>query len=287
MNVALNHPRRLVVLGVALALVVAALLPGTWRSALAQTAGTPPPPPPATVSVTVVVNNQVETIVTTPGGLASLSIPPGSQITSIALDVVTSPGASSATADAALAAVIDFIDSAGLTGSASGTEVGYLFEIDFNPSQAANFMTSQPMVMNGITFTQLGGTVFQAGSVLPEPGVATLNVLPETLAQVGGDLSRIFVVFVDPDAGVTEEVTMLPSPGAGQVAFEFTKEGSYAVMIRQIAVDAPAAPSPAETGMGAAEESGAKNPLAIALGAAALLGIAGLGARVAMGRRSA
>ena len=285
MKIALNH-RRLIATSVALALVAVALLPGTWRSALAQTAGTPQPPPPATVSVTVVVNNTVETIVTTPGGLASLSIPPGSQITSISLDVVTSPAATSATADAALAAVIDFIDSSGLTGTASGTEVGYLFEIDFNPGQAANFMTSQPMVMNGITFTQLGGTVFQAGSVLPEPGVATLNVLPETLAQVGGDLSRLFVVFVDPTAGVTEEVTMLPSPGPGVIAFEFTKEGSYAIMVRPIA-GAPAAPSPADTGMGVTQESGATNPLAIALGVAALLGIAGIGARFAMGRRSA
>ncbi|MGE3961607.1 MAG: hypothetical protein AB7F65_08010 [Dehalococcoidia bacterium] len=283
MNIAL-HPRRFAILGVALALVAVALMPGTWRSALAQTAG-PPPPPPATVSVTVIINNTVETIVTTPGGLASLTIPPGSQITSIALDVITSPAATGATADAALSAVIDFIDASGLTGTATGTEVGYLFEIDFNPGQAANFMTSQPMVMNGITFTQLGGTVFQAGSVLPEPGVATLNVLPETLAQVGGDLSRLFVVFVDPVAGVSEEVTMLPSPGAGQLSFEFTKEGSYAVLVRPIA-GAPEAPAPAETGMGAAEETGATNPLAIALGAAALLGIAGLGARFAMGRRS-
>ena len=46
-------------------------------------------------------------------------------------------------------------------------------------------------------------------------------------------------------------------------------------------------PSPADTGMGVTEESGATNPLAIALGVLALAGIAGAGARFAIGRRSA
>ncbi len=73
-------------------------------------------------------------------------------------------------------------------------------------------------------------SLLQTGIELPQPATGILNVLPETLAQAGGDLSRLAVYFVDPDNGVIEPVKMLPSPAPGQLAFEFTKPGAYAVL---------------------------------------------------------
>lgn len=289
--------RSTLVVGILTAVVFAAIaMPGSLGTVLAQTSGAPPPPPPATVTVTVVVNNETTTVVTTPGGLASIALPPGSQITSISLDVTTSPAATGATADAALSAVIDFIDSSGLTGTATGTEVGYLFEIDFGGT-VRNIGTRGPaLVMDYRALALFGREAFQTTgpTVLAKPATATLNVKPETLAQVGGDLSRLQVVFVDPVNKVSEAVKMLPSPGPGKISFEFTKKGAYAVLVRPIVTASPAAatpvagavvPRPANTGTGLPVEfTSTVSLLAVAV-SVLVLGAAAGGTALAVRRR--
>jgi len=286
---------------VTLALALVALAPGGFGTALAQTTpGVPPPAPPATVTVTVVVNNETTTVVTTPGGLASIVLPPGSQITSISLDVVTSPSATSATADAALTAVLEFIESSGLTGAGSGTEVGYVFEIAFGGTVRTIGSGGPALVMDYRSLLMFGREAFQTTgpTVLAKPAVATLNVKPETLAQVGGDLSRLQVVFIDPVNKISEPVKMVASPGPGAISFEFTKKGSYAVIVRPIVTAAPTAgsvvtpaagtggapagavvPRPANTGTGIPAEQSSR--LMLPLLAAAVLGL-GLAGGVAL-----
>jgi hypothetical protein len=298
MNTALHHPLRIVVIGVAVAIALVALLPGTWAEAQTSTAGAPPSP--STVTVTVVVNGNQETIVTTPGGLASITIPAGSQITSVSVTLVTSPEQMITNLSGSMLAVYEFVAQSGesfLGGGVSGVgfsggnfEIGYVFAIGFD-SAASTLGGGPQLVMNGgaLAQLQLSEDALQTGTELAVAASATLNVLPETLAQVGGDLSRLIVVYVDPANSVIEPVTMLPSPGPGVLAFEFTKDGSYAVMVAPLTADeiagGPAAPVPADTGMGA--ESGATDTVAIVLGVVALGGILGLGGRYALRRRSA
>jgi len=296
---ALTHrPRRALAFGVAIAIALIALLPGAWGTALGQTAGAPPPP--AVVTVTVVVDGTSTQVITTPGGLASIILPPGSQITSVSLTVTTSPAAVSSEAAASTQAVTNFIEELGgaawilgnlstVNFAGSNIQVGYVFAVSFDSAASALGVGPQ-LVMNGgaLAQLQLSQEAFQTAE-LAVAAVGTLNVLPETLAQVGGDLSRLIVVYVDPANNVVEAVTMLPSPGPGVLAFEFTKAGSYAVIVAALTpeelADVPAAPSPADTGMGDTE-SGATNTLAIILSVVALAGILGAGS-LAVSRRRA
>ncbi|PKN82863.1 MAG: hypothetical protein CVU47_01370 [Chloroflexi bacterium HGW-Chloroflexi-9] len=271
-----------------------ALLPGSFSPALAQTAGTPPPPPPAIVTVTVVVNGDTETIVTTPGGLATVVLPPGSAVTTISLTVTTTPASASAEADTATLAVTDFVSNllggtADLTGSTSTVldgetvELAYVFTVSFGGS-ASN--AGQMFVMSSSAMLQVQqGAFLQTGTELPEPATGILNVLPETLAQAGGDLSRLSVYFVDPNGGIFEPVKMLPSPAPGQLAFEFTKEGAYAILVNVVTAEATVAPAPANTGISATTEADRTGTDALLAGTVlATIALGGLGLRFARRR---
>lgn len=277
---------------VAVVLGALALLPGAFSPALAQTVPAPPPPPPAVVTITVVVNGNEETIATTPGGLATVILPEGSTVTGISLTVTTSPG-DIAAPRAELAAVYDFVSNV-LGGFASATPgelvddgdgnvlLAYVFEVSFGPFQASN--AGQMFVMDSATMLQAQpGAFLQTGIELPVPATGILNVLPETLAQAGGDLSRLSVYFVDPASGVFEPVTMLPSPGPGQIAFQFTKEGAYAILVNVISVDA--VPAPANTGIPASTEADRTGTYALLAGTVlATIALGGLGLRFARRR---
>ncbi len=272
---------------VAVMLGAIALLPGAFSPALAQTA--PPPPPPAVVTVTVVVDNQEQTIVTTPGGLATVILPPGSTVTSISLTVTTSPGQAS-NVDTATAAVTSFVEEV-LGGTTSiplpttegdSLQLGYVFVVSFPNPDASN--AGQLLVMDAGTMLQVQpGLFLQTGTELPVAATGILDVLPETLAQVGGDLSRLSVYFVDPASGTFEPVTMLPSPGPGQLAFQFTKEGAYAILVNAITVDA--VPAPANTGIPASTEADRTGTYALLAGTVlATIALGGLGLRFARRR---
>lgn len=278
---------------VSVILGVIAVMPGSFSPALAQTAGTPPPPPPAVVTVSVIVDGNTETIVTTPGGLATVVLPPGSAVTSISLSVTTSPSQASTQVDEATQAVTSFVSdilggtvegvTGGLTGvSGENLQLGYVFEVSFGDT-ASN--AGQMFVMSYSALLQVQhGSFPQAGVELSEPATGILNVLPETLAQVGGDLSRLAVYFVDPDSGIIEPVNMLPSPGPGQLAFQFTKEGAYAILVDAIA-DAGAAPVPANTGIPSTAEADRTRTNALLAGTVlATIALGGLGLRLARRR---
>ncbi|GMU39282.1 MAG: hypothetical protein AMXMBFR23_01480 [Chloroflexota bacterium] len=262
--------RGFVAIGASLAVAALALLPGAWGTALAQT--TPPPPPPAQVTITVVVNDEEQTIVTTPGGLATVELPAGSQITSITVTVTTTPGELASTTTGASIAVAEFLETT--PSVVAGLEVGYVFEILFGGNVRAIGAGGPALVMDHAAVLQMSREVLQTTGpvVLPTPAVARLNLLPETLAQVGGDLSRISVILVDPATGIIETMTMLPSPGPGQIAFEFTKQGAYAIMVNPITVGDIGVPAPANTGIAAADSTsrGASMWMLAGLGAVAL-----------------
>jgi hypothetical protein len=278
---------------VSVMLAVVALMPGSFSPALAQTAGTPPPPPPAVVTVSVVVDGNTETIVTTPGGLATVVLPPGSAVTSISLSVTVSPSQAGAAVDEATQAVTSFVSdilggtvegvTGGLTGlSGENLQLGYVFEVSFGGT-ASN--AGQMFVMSSSAMLQMQpGSFTPAGIELPQPATGILNVLPETLEQAGGDLSRLAVYFVDPDSGIIEPVNMLPSPGPGQLAFQFTKEGAYAILVN--AITAPgAAPVPANTGIPATTEADRTGAYALLAGTVlATIALGGLGLRFARRR---
>jgi len=300
--------RSALAVGLVTAVVLATIaMPGNLGTALAQTGGTPPPPPPAVVTITVVVNNETQTIVTTPGNLGTVTLPAGSQVTSISLTVTTNPEQAGATAIGAVNAVTDFVaDVLGGTSTSSFTgagtsdgqlELGYVFDISFGGSARAIGARGPALVMDYAALREFGREAFQTSgpTVLAKAAVGTLNVKAETLAQVGGDLSRVSVYFVDPAKKVIEPVKMLPSPGPGKVSFEFTKAGSYAVMVNAI-VAAPAAgaatpaagavvPRPANTGTGLPVEMTSTVGLLAVAASVLVLGAAAGGTAIAVRRR--
>lgn len=76
-------------------------------------------------------------------------------------------------------------------------------------------------------------------------------------------------------------VDMLPSPGPGQLAFAFTKEGAYAILVNAITAPA-AAPVPANTGIPATTEADRNGAYAILADTVlTTIALGGLGLRLA------
>lgn len=148
--------------------------------------------------------------------------------------------------------------------------------------------------MDAGALTQHGTQAFQAGAPADLGVVATMtiNVPADALADVGGDLTRIEVVYLNEFTGEPESVTMLPSPGPGQVEFEWTKEGVYLLVTRplvplpplDLAPAAQAVPVPADTGMGDATTSTNTTAYIALAGVLAAMAATGLGARFALRR---
>jgi hypothetical protein len=304
-----QHRRTAVALVAAAAVAVAALLPGTWGTAVAQTAGE--------VQVTFTVDGQQHTSILTDEGL-SIEIPPGATITGMNVFVADGTsilgdlqartnaitaladllGVSSGNLNAAL------VGSAQATQSADGTRLlrGFV-RVGFTvPSNASLLSGRDAFVMDARALTQHHVRAFQVSPPTDLGVTATMSlfVSAEAVADVGGDMSRIQVFYLNEFTGEPEPVTMLPSPGPGQVAFEWTREGDYVIMTRllvplpPLVLDAEPAPQavpiPADTGMGEVAGNTAANTaayLALAGVLAALVGIGGVGARLAVRRRRA
>jgi hypothetical protein len=302
MNFATHHPRRALAIAVAIAIALLALLPGTWGTALAQTAGT--------VVVTFTVNGTETTVETTTDNLATITIPPGSTITGMEVFTSSSPDmfvafAAAGKAQVALASFLGVdagalnanTGSIGAAQSADGTWlVRTVLNLNFTVPTSSLAIEREALVMDAGALLQHGfHTVnFTAPVDLGVVASMTINVPPEALADVGGDLSRIEIIYLNEFTGEAEPVTMLPSPGPGQIAFEWSKEGTYILVTRPLvplppldlaAAGGPSVPTPADTGMGATE-SGATNTLAIVLGVVALAGILGAGSLAASRRRA-
>ncbi|MFA7248278.1 MAG: hypothetical protein WC273_01435 [Dehalococcoidia bacterium] len=284
--------------GVAAVLVgLVALAPGTWGVALAQTAGTPsaPPPPPnstSTVTITVISGSTTTTLVTTPNQLSQVSLPPGSEVTSMTLTTTISPASSD------LAAFSTFVVDQSLS---QDSVIEVLFDIQFDLLTTARAIgtgaTSEALAMDLRGLQNAHVQIFQAKATdtLKKAAAATITVPPETLAQVGGDLSRLQVRYMNTATKVAEDVTMLPSPAANKLSFQFTKEGKYAIYVRPLVppagapqaapATAPVVPRPANTGTGIpAEGSLGSQLLPIILVTLALGAITGIGLRAARRR---
>ena len=291
----LTHPRSLITLGVALALVVLALFPGGWASAQTQTAGTPTPLTSCEAGFNLTgAGTCVKTVTNTPqtftvqtagqtttlgglgnGGTVEVVIPPnypaGAQLAIQTTSTITVDGNGQTT-------TVSEVVSIQCTGNCDGTPVTFRMSLELtlgfqdfscaalnlpdlcvaffvnDLASAANLGTSNGY--HAISFGIVTGeTAPGSGPEQAAPTAVLARILPGGIIE--GDLppGNWGIEFQAPAADV----------GPGQVT----------------------TPSPADTGMGAAAESGATDTMAIVLGLVALAGILGVGARFALGRRQA
>lgn len=252
MNAVPQHPRRVLALGVAIAIGLLALLPSSWAEAQTGTAGAPPPPVtvvPTTVALTA-GSTETTTVGLNPGSTSSISLPPGS----IPAGVTQ------------------------LTVAALPPET-----LEDNPPPAGNFVAA--------SFT------IDLGSETPldEPATISFELTPEQIAALEEGATPN-ALFFDTATGTWSEGGSTCTPPSTPVwnpptlSVEVCHFSDWIVVGQQsddVAEAPPAtAPSPANTGMGA-DDSGATDPLVIALGAVALAGALGLGGRYAVRRRAA
>ncbi|MGE3961606.1 MAG: hypothetical protein AB7F65_08005 [Dehalococcoidia bacterium] len=311
---ALANARRAIVLGLAIALVAVALLPGAWGTALAQTAGpvtstdpttgttttttTQPDgtrvtetvrtdgttstvtetPSGETTTVVVVPNQGTVTVVAAPNQPVTVTVAPANPNTDTSLQVdvlatTLSVPAGTLSADETISIVEQSFTLAIVLGIQDATQIG------FNTQS----QTTAPGTIVPVRVFELGVQKADGSSgQIAQPIEMTWEFTPDVLLAAGGDFANLLMITYDPDTETWSQVKQV-SHTATSATFEVPHFSLWAFAYRAAA---PAVPTPADTGMGAAEETGATNPLAIALGAAALLGIAGLGARFAIARRS-
>ncbi len=312
---ALANTRRAVVLGLAIALIATALLPGAWGTALAQTAGTVTSTDPTTgtttttttqpdgtrvtetvrtdgttstvtakpsgetTTVVTVPNQGTVTVVQAPNQPVTVTVAPANPNTdstmqigtlSISLDV---PGGT-LSADETISIVESSFSLAIVLGIEDATRIGFNTQ-----AQAAEPGTIVPVRVFELEVQKSDGSSGQ----IQKPIEMTWDFTPDVLRAAGGDFANLLMITYDPDTETWTQVKQVSHTDTS-ATFEVPHFSTWAFAYRAAA---PAAPSPADTGMGVTEDSGATNPLAIALGVFALVAVAGLGARVAMGRRSA
>lgn len=266
MNAVIQHPRRALALGVAIALALLALLPGSWGDALAQTAGQPTPSP---TTVTVPVTPGATTTAPLGGssaGTKTVTVPAGAftQAVEVRTEVRTFQRT-----------VIQGFTLAGVT---------------YPPivSTGAEVVDVSTVVLEVFDLAALtaGNEEVQPG----EPVTLSFELSAETLAAANGDPNNVRLAFYDEDAERWEDVTCAVVGTALECTLpHFSLWALYAVQEQAPSQEGTPAttPSPANTGMGDSSESAATNTVGIALGAIALAGILGAGGRYAMGRRSA
>ncbi|MCA9846823.1 MAG: hypothetical protein KC458_02015 [Dehalococcoidia bacterium] len=270
MNVAIHHPRSIIAIGVAVALALLALLPGTWGTALAQTAGTP------TATITI-VNPGAQSTATVVGtatatvgnsnndGGASVSVPAGSMPSGSTVTVTSPP---------AFAGFVR-VGTGANKGIVTVPVVMNLEATDGDGNEVTSF--TEPVTVRVNVPDSLWAQVLRLSGTA-NPVVKVQNINPST-----GVTTTIECTLVDSATGVVD--CALPHFSEWSMEIEF--DTAPGVDVVEEFGGSGVVPSPADTGMGVTEESGATNPLAIALGVLALAGIAGAGARFAIGRRSA
>jgi len=131
------------------------------------------------------------------------------------------------------------------------------------------------------------GSTVQPG----EPVQLEFEVTPEMLAAAGGNPNRIRLAFRDEDAARFQDVRCAVdravTPNTVVCSLPHFSLWVLYVAPEEAPVAAQAVPVPADTGMGASASSGVTDPMAIALGLLALVGIGGLSARFAVRRARA
>lgn len=296
-----------VALAAAAAIAVTALLPGTWGTAVAQTAGD--------AVVTFTVNGQERTSIMSSDGRLSIDIPPGATVTGLRVfvDTGTSLTGDLMARDNARAALANLLGiessqmNARLVGnaekvqSADGTTLlRGLVKLNFTVPSTSLLGGRDAFVMDARSITGHGVRALQVSAPAGLGVTATMSIFvsAEAFADVGGDMSRIKVFYLNEFTGEPEPVTMLPSPGPGQIAFEWSKEGDYVIMTLPLVPLPPldldpvadAVPVPANTGTGntgistAVASTNRAAYVALAGVLAALVGVGGLGARIVLRR---
>lgn len=258
MNTAIQHPGRVVAIGVAITIALLALLPGSWGNALAQTAGVPTTT--ATPTSTAVVAGASATVAPAPN--KTIRIPAGAigeNATITSQPIVDNDSGS----DIAVAEVFASIN------------VPTPEDVESGDAVVISVFSLDALDANGDEIT------------FDEPVEMDFELSPEVLAAAGGDASNVSLQFYDEDAGTWTSVECTGSGSTLTCSLPHFSIWSLTVLT-QAPGQAPgqaATPSPANTGMGTAE-SGATDTLAILLGAAALAGIVGVGGRYALRHRS-
>jgi|GEM_PF-4578522 len=268
MNALTHHPRRALALGVALAIALLALLPGTWGTALGQTAGAPTPSP---TTVTVPVTPGATTTAPLTGsnaGTKTVTVPAGAftQAVEVRNELRTFQQTVS--------------DGLVING------VRYSPPVVITSAEVVQVSTVVLEVFDLAALTA-GNEEVQPG----EPVTLSFELSAETLAAAGGNPNNVRLAFYDEDSDSWQDVTCAVVGTALECTLpHFSLWALYAVQEQAPSQEGTPAttPSPANTGMGASgTDSGATNTVAIILGAVALAGVLGAGGRYAMGRRSA
>jgi len=260
MNAAIHHPGRVVAIGVAVAIALLALMPGTWGAALAQTAGTPSAGTTATPTATTVPAGESATIQAASD--KTITIPAGALSEDATL--TSQPIFDNETADEiATAAIFASLDIPTPDEVEDGAAVVIsIFQLDATDADGNDIAFDEPVEM-------------------------TFELTPEVLAAAGGDANNVVLQFFDED---TNQWTAVSCSGSGTtLTCQLPHFSVWALTVRTQQETGPgqaATPAPADTGMGATSDTGATNVTAIVLGIVALAGIAGVGSRLVLRRRA-
>ncbi len=251
MNAVSHHPGRIVAIGVVVAVALIALLPTSWAQAQTNTGGTPPPVVVTATSTTV--SATATTTVTLAAG-SSLVIPPGAlppdtTLTLAPLDLDTLPPPPESISD---------------TGAP--IFIAAAFTIDLSVGDVT----------------------------LDEPATFSFTLTEDQIAALGGATPEMLFFDTTTNSWAPGGSTCTPptsstwNPATGTLSISVCHFSDWIVVGEQRADVDPGqvtTPSPADTGMGAATESGATDTMAIVLGLVALAGIVGVGTRFALARR--
>lgn len=262
MNAISHHPGRVVAVGVLVAVALMALLPGSWVSAQTTTAGTPTQ---VTVTATTVTVNPTATTTVTLAQGSGLTIPPGA----------LPPGATLNLQPLNPQTLLSNPPPTTVPGSGPGT--------------------GAPVFVAAAFSIEVENLPVGADGTLLEPATFSFTLTPEQIAALDGATPA--ALFLDSSGNwVSGGDTCTPpaasswDPATGVLSVSVCHFSEWIVLGEQRADVDPGqvtTPSPADTGMGAATESGATDTMAIVLGLVALAGILGVGSRFALARRRA
>lgn len=297
-----HHPRRALALGVAIAIALLALLPGTWSGALAQTAGTPPAftcSAGFTLSGDSCVRTVTNDLVTVTGvsdGTGEVVIGDSDDPISVTIPAGYPAGATFAAVTETTTTIASDGTTSTISKVVSLTCTGNCTEQPVTMRISLNFVSTQSL--SGLTVSQLRDDVCESFGLTGDCLINFIRSVTSTTMRLDPGVGQQLISFGVSDSSETGaapqqtgpdtiEATLLPG-GFLEADLPPGDWGLQAVAIEGATPTGggPAAPSPANTGMGG-EDSGATNPLAIALGAAALAGAVGLGGCYVARRRSA
>lgn len=259
MNTALHHPGRVIAIGVAISIALLALLPGSWGDALAQTAGQPTTT--ATATSTVVSVDTEATVATAPNKV--ITIPAGAL--SEDATIISQP-------------ILD-------NDSGEPVAVAEVFA-SVNVPTPEEVEDGSAVVVSVFSLDALGADNEEV--TFDEPVQMTFELSPEILTAAGGDANNVVLQFFDEDTGNWTAVECSGSGNSVTCSLPHFSVWALVVRTQTAATSDPeqaVTPAPANTGMGSTG-TGASDSTAILLGLLASAGLAGAGAKFALGRRA-